>query len=91
LKSRKERDKQRREACEYHCITYLEVPYWWQRDKESLVAIICQERPDIVPEVPTVIPFHYPTNTQQQSTLKASIDKISRKNISNYSIKDRMT
>jgi len=40
----------------------LEVPYWWQRDKESVVAIIHRARPDIVPHA-LVTPFQYPMNT----------------------------
>jgi len=58
VKSNKERDKQRRAACIYHNITYLEVPYWWQRDKESVVAIIHLVRPDIVTP-PLATPFQY--------------------------------
>jgi len=59
VKSHKDRDEQRRVACICHNITYLEVPYWWQRDKESVIAIIHQVRPDIVPHA-LVTPFHYP-------------------------------
>jgi len=36
----------------------LEVPYWWQFDKESIITIIHQERPDIVPQSPGT-PFQY--------------------------------
>jgi len=49
VKSRQERDKQRKVACNYLNIAYLEVPYWWERDKESVLAIIHKARPDIVP------------------------------------------
>jgi len=59
VKSRRERDKQRRATCMYHNLTYLEVPYWWQHDKESIVAVIHQARPDAVPHA-LVTPFQYP-------------------------------
>jgi len=59
----KARDEQRRLSCIFHNITYLEVPYWWQRDKESVIAIIHQARPDIVPHV-LVTPFQYPKTTK---------------------------
>jgi len=59
VKSRVDRDKQRRLACSHLNITYLQVPYWWQRDKESLLAIIHQVRPDIVHHV-LGSPFQYP-------------------------------
>jgi len=40
VNSCKQKDKQRRVACIYQNITYLEVPYWWQRDKVDLFVII---------------------------------------------------
>jgi len=61
--SNKERDKQRRVACFYQNITYMEVPYWWQHDKESILAIMHQVRPDIVPHA-MVTPFQYPKNNR---------------------------
>jgi len=60
VKSLRERDEQRRVACIYHNLTFLEVPYWWQRDKESVIAIIHQERPDLVPHALSN-PFQYST------------------------------
>jgi len=58
VQDQQERDKQRRAACNYLNISYLEVPYWWQRDKESVTAMIHEVRPDIVPH-PLVTPFQY--------------------------------
>jgi len=55
-----EKDRQRRVACIYHSITYFEVPYWWQHDKESIIALVYKARPDIVPHA-LGIPFQYPT------------------------------
>jgi len=59
VKSLKGRDRERTAICAYHDISYLEVPYWWQNDKESIIAIVYKIRPDIVPN-PVVTPFHYP-------------------------------
>lgn len=44
-----ERDKQKRKACKGHGITLVEVPYWWDFGKDSLVATIHELRPDIFP------------------------------------------
>jgi len=52
VKYRADRDKERREICTLHGITYIEVPYWWKRDKESVVALLANFRPDIVIESP---------------------------------------
>jgi len=49
VKYHKEHDLEKREACTHHSMCYLEVPYWWEHDKESVIAIINQARPDIVP------------------------------------------
>jgi len=49
VKSHKELDNEKRFACDYHNITYLEVPYWWQNNKESIIELVHQVRPDIIP------------------------------------------
>jgi len=46
--AQKERDKQKRVICVNQNINYLEIPFWWKRDKESVLAIIHQVRPDVV-------------------------------------------
>jgi len=46
------RDTVRREACSFAGITLIEVPYWWKRDKESVVTLIRACRPDIVLQSP---------------------------------------
>jgi len=63
IKSQQEQDQKKRLACNYLDITYLEVPYWWQYDKESIIAIIYQKRPDIVAHVLGGTPFQYPSTT----------------------------
>jgi len=47
-----QRDDSRRQACASLGMTLLEVPYWWQRDKESILALIKQYRPDMVLNAP---------------------------------------
>jgi len=59
VKSHQARDEERREVCKYLAMTLIEVPYWWQRDKESILSLLHKYRPDIVPNVPGRIPFAY--------------------------------
>jgi len=48
VKFPKGRDNERRLLCAKQNITYIEIPYWWPHDKESIIAIMCQVRPDIM-------------------------------------------
>jgi len=48
----KGQDNEKRDACTYHNISYFEVPYWWQYDQESIMAILHQARPDVIPDSP---------------------------------------
>jgi len=43
-----QRDDSKRGACKSLGITIIEVPYWWQRDKETIIAELRKHRPDIV-------------------------------------------
>jgi len=58
-KSCKERADERHTACESMGITLIEVPYWWQRDTESVVASLRKFRPDIVLDAPGFAPISY--------------------------------
>lgn len=41
------KDSQKREACASEGITLIEIPYWWDRERDSLIATIHQFRPDL--------------------------------------------
>jgi len=56
----KERGEERLLACKTLEITIIAVPYWWQRDKESVAIILHNFRPDLVTDSPQgVVPFSY--------------------------------
>eukprot|EP01121_Diplochlamys_sp_Union-15-3_P001783 TRINITY_DN11551_c0_g1_i1.p1 TRINITY_DN11551_c0_g1~~TRINITY_DN11551_c0_g1_i1.p1 ORF type:complete len:459 (+),score=59.77 TRINITY_DN11551_c0_g1_i1:87-1463(+) len=48
LSSHKKRDNEKRQACVIEEITLIEIPYWWKRDKESIIAALKQCRPELV-------------------------------------------
>ncbi len=52
-----ERDQQKRSACLANGITLVEVPYWWNFQKETLVATIHEVRPDLICERGLGIPI----------------------------------
>ena len=43
------RDMEKRKICEENGITLIEIPYWWDREKSSLIATIHRVRPDLLP------------------------------------------
>jgi hypothetical protein len=45
----KERDEEKRTACKASGLTLIEVPYWWKKDRESILELVHYYRPDIVP------------------------------------------
>jgi len=51
LQFQKMRDKEKREKCERSGITLIEVPYWWDGKKESLMATINKKRPELFPSI----------------------------------------
>jgi hypothetical protein len=49
------RDEEKKIRCEEMGITLIQVPYWWKRDTETIVKMICDRRPDVaLPEINTV-------------------------------------
>ena len=51
------RDAEKRKACSSNGISLIEVPYWWDFTKESLMATIHQKRPDLIPFLSDGIPI----------------------------------
>ncbi len=43
----KARDKEKRRLAADYGISLVEVPYWWDKQKESLVEMIHRVRPDV--------------------------------------------
>ena len=61
-----ERDEAKRKACSEHNITLIEIPYWWDNQKSSLLATIHYHAPHLVPSkgdgkpIPNEPPFGFP-------------------------------
>jgi len=62
------RDDERRLACDSLEITLIGIPYWWQRDKDSIIALLHIQRPDIMPHSNNVTPFMYGPEKRQTHT-----------------------
>jgi len=41
-------DEEKKILCQNHGITLIEIPFWWDRKKESLIATINKHRPDVI-------------------------------------------
>jgi hypothetical protein len=46
--SQSSRDREKELACKEKGITLIEIPYWWNKEKSSLMATIHKERPDLL-------------------------------------------
>jgi hypothetical protein len=44
----REKDKEKKEGCHTQGITLIEIPYWWDFKKESLLVTIHLHRPDLI-------------------------------------------
>jgi hypothetical protein len=42
------RDTEKKKACRNYGITLFQVPYWWDKDKKSITALIAHYRPDLL-------------------------------------------
>src|SRR5690348_14990287 len=49
-----QRDQEKKTMCNENGITLIEVPYWWDFDKLSLISTIHDHRPDLFPIKPTL-------------------------------------
>lgn len=64
--SQKEQDNEKRMACREKGITLIEIPYWWDKEKSSLMATIHELRPELVEAVDaSPIPREPPTSFPQ--------------------------
>ncbi len=52
-----QRDAEKRQQCRKLGISLIEVPYWWDKNKASLVATIHHVRPDTVPMPTNAVPI----------------------------------
>jgi len=52
-----DRDIMKRTACLSSGITLIDVPYWWNRETDSLVATIHRHRPDLLPSPNGILPI----------------------------------
>ena len=74
LWTQRERDKEKRKACEIQGITLIEVPYWWDFQIPSLVATIHNFASHLLPSKGHGDPIsNQPPGESQNSKLK---DKI---------------
>jgi len=66
-----QRDQEKRIVCEQNGITLIEVPYWWDFQKESLMATIYQTNPHLIQyqgnakPIPTEPPGGFPTTPNE--------------------------
>src|ERR1700722_2035485 len=58
------RDKEKKNACLEFGLTLIEVPYWWDKNSSSLLAVIKQKRIDLFQKINLLegvpIPLHPP-------------------------------
>src|SRR5690348_1608297 len=47
--NQQQRDEEKRILCIENGITLIEVPYWWDFEKLSLISTIHDQRPDLIP------------------------------------------
>jgi hypothetical protein len=46
--NQKKKDQLKREQCNKVGITLIEIPFWWDGSKESIISTIHEVRPDLV-------------------------------------------
>ena len=65
--SQKLMDEEKRRACEENGITLIEIPYWWNKERSSLMATIHRRRPDLLKNASKddVIPLDPPNGSPQ--------------------------
>jgi hypothetical protein len=48
LETQKEKDLEKRKSCQINGITLIEIPYWWDYQKSSLITTMYAYRPDLL-------------------------------------------
>jgi hypothetical protein len=68
--NQKERDEEKKLKCKEKNIVLIDIPYWWDRNKESLMATIHKYRPDLVPMAKDTLPIsHEPQGVSVHGTI----------------------
>ncbi len=62
-----QKDEEKRKGCKENEITLIEVPYWWNNKTSSLVAIIQNERKDLLIDYISEEPIYAVQNRDNQS------------------------
>ena len=52
-----DRDQEKFALCQQNSITLIQIPYWWDSESQSLLATVCQSRPDLLPVFDAVSPI----------------------------------
>jgi len=73
VKARKDRDIERFGVCESFGLTYIEVPYWWQGDEESITEVLHKYRPDLIKAATTGTAFLYEPKQRKAYIQVASV------------------
>ena len=66
------RDEDKRMACSEHGVTLVDIPYWWDKEKSSLVATIRQHRPELLQGEREGTPISMDPPTHRSSTGKVT-------------------
>jgi len=48
-RDQKQRDEEKRISCKQQGLTLIEIPYWWDLQITTLIALIHKHRPDLFP------------------------------------------
>lgn len=73
MESSPTRDNDKQEICKKLGITLITVPFWWDRDTDSIAATIHAYRPDLIPSPPPnskPIPTEMPPKFKKKISMK---------------------
>jgi len=72
----KERDEDKRSICTKNGITLIEIPYWWDQTKNSLLATIFEARPDLSKDKPDGIPIPKSPPATAMKVTKTGVSEV---------------